>query len=399
MAWEDKMIKDLQLIEDITPLFEKKVVVWGIGNKGRVLIQQMKEMGAGKKGILLCDSKSTLWNEKFLDYKIMSPVEMRDHIKNMGIHSIIILVTVLSVTAQNEIIKSIEEMFGTEIDVYTEYAVEYGLYLGINNSYVDSEYKRKELMERQTARRYPSKEKLSQLEQIYKYFTFLPLYNDEIVLVYQPGKVASSTVYNSIKRYNRNALHCHILAEICDNEDDLYRLLDKKGGKIICLVRDPVARRISEMWQNIKNVERYAIDADFGEIEKYYFDGSFENFEFDWFDHEMKKAFHLDVFEYPFNQNKGYSIIKQGGIELLLMKMEKLDSLENVIGNFLGIEGFQLYSKNVGREKEYRFAIKEYKKNFILSKKRLTDIYRNNNRMRHFYSEQECDELYKKWAQ
>lgn len=392
------MVKDLQLIKDITPLFEKKVVVWGVGNKGRVLIQQMKEMGAGKKGFLLCDSKSTLWNEKFLDYNIMPPAEMKDHVENVGIHNIIILVTVLSVTAQNEIIKSIEEMFGTEIDVYTEYAVEYGLYLGINNSYVDSGYKRKELMKRQTARTYPSKERLAQLEQIYKYFTFLPLHNDEIVLVYQPGKVASSTVYNSIKRYNCNALHCHILAEICDNDDDLYRLLDQKGGKIICLVRDPVARRISEMWQNIKNVERYAIDADFGEIEKYYFDGFFENFEFDWFDHEMKKTFHLDVFEYPFNQNKGYSIIKQEGIELLLMKMEKLDSLENVIGDFLGIEGFRLHSKNIGGEKEYRFAIKEYKKNFRLSKKRLTDIYRNNIRMRHFYSEEECDDLYKKWV-
>ncbi len=393
------MVKDLQLMKDITPLFEKKVVVWGIGNKGRALVQKMKEMGAGKKGILLCDSKSILWNEKFLEYKIMSPIEIKDHIEHMGIHNnIIILVTVVSVTAQNEIIKSIEEMFSTEIDVYTEYAVEYGLYLGINNLYVDSGYKRKELMERQVARRYPSKEKLAQLEQIYKYFTFLPLHNDEIVLVYQPGKVASSTVYNSIKTYNRNVLHCHILAEICDNEDDLYRLLDKKGGKIICLVRDPVARRISEMWQNIKNVERYAIDADFGEIEKYYFDGFFENFEFDWFDYEMKKTFHLDVFEYPFDQTRGYSIIKQGDIELLLMKMEKLNGLENVIGDFLGVEGFRLHSKNVGGQKAYRFAIKEYKENFILSKRRLADIYRNNNRMRHFYSNQECEELYKKWA-
>lgn len=26
------MIKDLELMKDITPLFEKKLVIWGVGN-------------------------------------------------------------------------------------------------------------------------------------------------------------------------------------------------------------------------------------------------------------------------------------------------------------------------------------------------------------------------------
>ena len=54
------MVKDLQLLKDITPLFEKKLVIWGAGNKGREIIQDIVSMGAGRKGILLCDSDSNL---------------------------------------------------------------------------------------------------------------------------------------------------------------------------------------------------------------------------------------------------------------------------------------------------------------------------------------------------
>lgn len=390
------MVKDLYLIKDISPLFEKKIIFWGIGSRGRYLIEKMKLMGAGKEGMLLCDTDKTLWGDEFLDYKIMSPVQMQEYAECMGIHNIIILVTVLSIRAQDEIIKEIGELLGEDVEIYTEYAVECGLYYGLKNPCVNSEYRERELWERGTSSRYMD-EKSLQIINAYKHFAFLPLHNDEIILVYQPGKVASSSIYKSIQYYGRYVLHCHILSDIRDNGDDLYRILNMKSGKIICLVRDPVARRVSEMWQNMKTRTRYAIDADFREVEKYYFDCAFENIEFYWLENEMKKTFHLDVFEYPFDKESGYSIIKQGNIELLLMKMEKLDKMETVIGNFLGIEGFQFRNDNVGSEKAYRFALEEYKKCFSVSKERLEEIYKKNNHLRHFYSDQECNELYDKW--
>lgn len=390
------MVKDLELIKDITPLFEKKVIFWGIGNRGRYLIEKLKLMGAGKEGILLCDAKRTLWGDEFLSHKIMSPAQMQECAMRIGIHNIIILVTVISIETQNEIIKNIEELLGRDVEIYTEYAVECGLYFGLKNPCVNSEFRKRELLERDIASRYLS-EKSAMIENAYKYFTFLPLHNDEIILVYQPGKVASASVYKSIQNYGHNVLHCHILADIRDRGDDLHKILDMKSGKIICLVRDPVARRISEMWQNMMTRTRYAIDADFNEVEKYYFDGAFENLEFQWFENEMKKTFHLDVFAHRFDKDKGYSIIKQGNIELLLMKMEKLDKLENVIGSFLGIEDFHLQNNNIGGRKSYRFAMEEFKKDFTISQERLEEIYKKNDYMRHFYSDQECNEFYDKW--
>lgn len=391
------MIKDLQLMKDITPLFEKKVIIWGIGHKGRVFIQKMKEMGAGKRGVMLCDSKSSLWGKEVMGYSIMSPDQIKNIIQNNGLGNVVILVAVLSLESQNEIIESIKRLIGEEATIYTEYAVEWGLYLNINNQYVNKEYKKRELLEREICRQYSSKEKMDQMVKAYKYFSFLSLYNNEIILVYQPGKVASTSICSSIQRYGRNVLQCHILSEISYRGDNLYKLLNLKGGKIISLVRDPVARRISEMWQNITNIQRYSTEVDFSEVEKYYFDSQFENTEFYWFEDEMKKTFNIDVFTYPFDKEKGYIIIKQGNIELLLMKMEKLNELEKIIGDFLEIEDFHLQNDNIGKEKLYRFAFDEYKKNFIISHERLFEIYKDNKYMKHFYTEYECEALYKKW--
>lgn len=112
-----------------------------------------------------------------------------------------------------------------------------------------------------------------QIPNAWRYFSFMPLHNDEIILVYQPGKVASSSVYRSILNFGRYALHCHTLGDTGFGDNNLYKLLSIKSGKIISLVRDPVARQISAMWQNIPSLNRYSSDVDFFEIERYYFGG------------------------------------------------------------------------------------------------------------------------------
>ncbi len=43
------MVNDLQLMKDITPLFEKYLVIWGIGQKGRTIVEDIISMWGGKK--------------------------------------------------------------------------------------------------------------------------------------------------------------------------------------------------------------------------------------------------------------------------------------------------------------------------------------------------------------
>lgn len=146
-------------------------------------------------------------------------------------------------------------------------------------------------------------------------------------------------------------------------------------------------------------MERYAADADFFDVERYFFGGEkFEDVQFEWFHREMKNLLKIDVFQYPFDQQQGYSLIKKGNIELLLMKMERLNELEDVIGSFLGIKDFHILNSNVGKEKSYRFAYNDYKMNFsVVSEEKIKEIYKQNEYMKFFYSEQEREELFNKW--
>ncbi len=390
------MIRDLQIMKDISPLYDKKLIIWGMGKKGRQILAEILEMGAGKKGILLCDSDSSLQGEELFNHIILTPKDLQQKIKNVVKGDMAILVTASSTIAQDEIIKEAEKMCGESIDIYTEYALEWGIYLGLKNSNIEKEYKEKKFHEHEKRMLY-KRDVMEQMERTYKYFAFLPLHNDEIILIYQPGKVGSATVYKSIQGYGRHVLHCHRLEDIGEDGDSLRRLLELKSGKIISLVRDPVARQIAAMWQSVSQIHLYSPDADFAEIEEHFFPGHSIIGGFGWFDGQMKRIFDIDVFKYPFDQEKGYSIIKKGNIEVLLMKMEKLNSLETVIGEFLNIENFRLNSGNIGLEKPYRFAYREYKADFKLSKEVLDRVYEKNEHTKHFYSEQERQALYEKW--
>lgn len=390
------MIRDLQMMKDISPLFDKKLVIWGIGKKGRQILTDILEMGAGKKGIFVCDSDCSLQGREILNNIVLSPKNLYSEIEDVAKEDIAVLVTVVSTRAQNEIINELERVLGKTIEIFTSNAIEWGIYFGLKNPNIEREYRDKKILEHEK-KMLQRKDDMEQMERTFKYFAFLPLHNDEIILIYQPAKVASSTVYKSISNYGRYALHCHMLDNIGEDGDSLRKLLELKSGKIICLVRDPVGRQIAAMWQNIHQVYRYSVEADFAEIEAYFFPEHFVGGEFGWFDRELKKVFNIDVFEYPFDQEKGYSIIQKGNIEVLLMKMEKLNDLEAVIGEFLSIENFKLDNQNVGSEKPYRFAYRDYKANFKLPKEVLDNVYVKNEHTKHFYSEQERGIFYNKW--
>lgn len=385
-------------MKDISPLFEKRIALWGMGKKGCEILGNIISMGAGGHGILLCDSNCDIQGKDILGHTVLSPGKWYQELESIGLETVAVLVTAASVKFQDEILRELEIRYGQSVEIYTEYAVEWGIYLGLKNSNIDNVYKEKKKLIQQEDNRV-SRESQSRKQEIMplKYFAFLPLHQDEIILIYQIGKVASSTIYNSLLNYRRNVLHCHYLTGIGETEDSLYELLNLKGGKIISLVRDPVARQISEMWESICLAHGYSAEVDFSEIEKAYFPDQFDGGEFDWYEDEMKRVFKIDVFEHPFDKEKGYSVIKQGNIELLLMKTEKVDELENVIGNFLNIEGFRLENNNVGEENAHRFAYREYRENFCLSEDILENIYKKDEHMKHFYSEQERDILYRKW--
>ena len=89
------MIRDLQMMRDISPLFDKKLIIWGMGKKGHQILADILEMGAGKTGIFLCDSDYSLQGKEILNNIVLSPEDLYNTIKDVAKEDIAVLVTVV----------------------------------------------------------------------------------------------------------------------------------------------------------------------------------------------------------------------------------------------------------------------------------------------------------------
>lgn len=230
------------------------------------------------------------------------------------------------------------------------------------------------------------------------WFMFAPLY-EERFLIYQPGKVGSTSVYQSLIGINKYAFHTHCLNRLEIGAEKMRSLCEKMGGlKIITMVREPIMQMLSGMWENFDQTWRYSENVNFREIQNYFFGKDFYLYESEWFNTELKAVFGIDVFAYPFDREKGYVIIEERGISILLMTMEKMNELEDVIGKFTGIKKFQLDQKNIGSKKAYRFAYSEYKKIVRFSRELLDQIYFKHFFVKHFYTNDMIETFISRWS-
>lgn len=242
------------------------------------------------------------------------------------------------------------------------------------------------------------------------------------IVVWQKGKVGSSTVYKTLKSAGlaNPVFQIHFL-----NPDNLRRvkddlktrglsiprhidngeiLLDRynkkgvNGWKIITIVRDLIKIKISAFFENIHRfscnhnglmTEKGDINTNLARelLEKTFcnFDES-KDYVCTWFDREIKQMLNIDVFDYPFDHDKGYTIIKENNVDLLILKTELLNTtFDEAISTFLHIDfPIQLKNTNISEKKYYNRAIKEVDKEIVIPDDVLNKIH-SSRYMRHFY--------------
>ncbi len=251
------------------------------------------------------------------------------------------------------------------------------------------------------------------------------------ILVYQMGKVGSVTVFYSLRHYlDQPIYHVHRLNPeymlvameyrfryAIDDRLKEYNRLEitemlylrnqiKMGidhrWKIITLVRDPLERNISaffheiEYWNFSPDFSNGSIDVNevLGLFLKKH---EFHDMPLEWFDLEMKSVFHIDVYDSEFPKERGYHIYHGDNVDLLLIRLENLSSCgEQVISQFLNIEGFKLKNENVANNKDYGEAYKKFKKDVKLPGDYIDKIY-SSKYARHFYTDEEIHMFRNKW--
>lgn len=401
----DKIVKDAQLVSNFQWLYEKKIVLYGAGQRGDEAFEILSNLKDANV-IAYCETDADRWKhdnqcEKKNGIKVCSLDKL---IKYNNIRDILFIITTKSEQGEREIISTIEKNYPDVNLVVTWTAFFLAVYLNIQDKRFQSLYQQW-FIERNLLR-------VNSLMAEFIDSSFECAMEKDTVLVYQPGKVGSFSIYQSLKREKIPCAHIHRIADT-DKENTAYyarypelcelwkKMRDKtENMKIITMVRDPIRRSVSSMFQGIyrncisdiqtgmslhDNAVRHVVrDADYGKT----------GHMFEWFHDEMEQTTGIDIYRYDFNKEKGYGIVKEKGIEILVLVMEKMNQNVDVLKDFVGrdkMQTFTLLRQNVGSDKNYRYLYKNIMKSIRMPSRVLDFYYRNNPGMEHFYTKENME--------
>jgi len=274
-------------------------------------------------------------------------------------------------------------------------------------------------------------------------------YSEPPLLVYQMGKVGSKTVIESLKalEIDRRIYHFHMLRPDRIGEYENWRKkffgsdnsrleyvwkcqyirkqiehgLDGKKWKIITLVRDPIARNLSDFFQNIKmeqlaNNQQWKLKGVGSEVSPVYdFEITVNNLDtkelieiflkkyrhydpLKWFDREFLNILDIDIYASDFRTSKGYKIYEEKEAVVLLLRLENFnDCAAEAFKEFLDIDDLALVNTNVG-SKKYHAQIYEAFKNAIVFPEAYLDKIYSSKFAQQFYSQAEIEKFRAKWC-
>ena len=242
------------------------------------------------------------------------------------------------------------------------------------------------------------------------------------VIVYQMGKVGSSSISQSLKtQLDCPVFHVHRMnLQNISAVDKEYKhagqmppdetagiflgthvISKNRPARIISLVREPVERNISAFFQNYKRFvgQKYqplAVELD--QLIDRFLTSYNHDVPLTWFDIEMKATTSIDVYQYPFPFDKGYTIIRKPPYELLVIKLETRDHVkEEAVKKFLELDRFELNRHNVGQNKNYALTYQDFKKHIRIPAHYIVRMCASRYTT-HFYSAGEIEQIIRKWA-
>jgi len=242
------------------------------------------------------------------------------------------------------------------------------------------------------------------------------------IIIYQMGKVGSSSILRSLGASGYKPYHIHYLnPERLRQIESTYlskqhnlplhistsrkliknRTFESPNCRVISLVREPISRNMSAFFENKK-----LFTHNFSQIEQKSINAYIKNFLSNyphnvplvWFDNELKGQLGIDVYAYSFPQADGYSIIKKDNIRLLILKLEISDeSKKRALTEFLDISEISLQRANVGAKKDYADIYKSFLERIRLPEEYI-DRMCTSKYTRHFYSDKEIEQIRYKWG-
>lgn len=253
------------------------------------------------------------------------------------------------------------------------------------------------------------------------------------IVVYQMGKVGSTTVVTSLRALplERPVWHIHTLnpSELKKMRVDhlsheravagieywegkeLHHLLEssKQSEKlsVISLTREPVARNVFAFFQRLdhwypdfdQQMVARGEEAVFADLREIFIKDYHHECPLYWFDNEVRSMLGIDVYDSPFFPEQGYAHYENDKTKLLVIRLDNLSEQgPALISKFLALDArdFPLIEKNVRERLSYGNAYRHFVKHLSLPSTLLEKMY-TSKYVQHFYSEDEVKGFKTRW--
>lgn len=256
---------------------------------------------------------------------------------------------------------------------------------------------------------------LNKYKQIF-YRRILDNENGEALLVCMPRKTGDFTINNTLNEHKITFFNMWHNPEIYDK--DVFDKFDKV--KIITAVREPISQKISNLYEEISQIEMSfmrvindrLLENGFTNIDDVVKNGgdvqkifdrrneiSFKQFgtyaSLEAFFSQFNKNI-CNITESEFNKEKGCMIIKSENIEVFAYQLEKLNEVVEDLAEFVGSDFKTLSNGNVAKDKWVSSSYEKAKKELVLTKEFVSDCY-NSSYVNHFYKAEEIEMFKNKW--
>lgn len=242
----------------------------------------------------------------------------------------------------------------------------------------------------------------------YEYSRVLIGAHKEPLFLHQMGKVASVTIANTLN-LDFNIIHTHT-GNAFTQHLERKKIVPSKDRplKLITILRDPVSRKKSVFFQNlVKSPYSFSFDSRADALsatpqelmERYLSWSNGYSEATTWYDLHFKNQTNIDVYDHPFDVEKGWQIIKTGNVEILILRFEDINR------NYLtALNQYvcptkpyaRLRSGNVSSEKWYGERLKAFNKLLTYDPEELDSVY-SSRYMLHFYSPDEIASFRKRF--
>lgn len=250
------------------------------------------------------------------------------------------------------------------------------------------------------------------------------------LLVHQMGRAGSMTTVNTLRAAGLTmpVFHTHWLNPASVNKrvdwvraqpeqrhplnvrtsvriaDEIQRLGPRhRNWHLVTVFREPVARNLSVFFLSIE-----AFIPDFfrrhraGTLSHQdILDVFLERFPHDqplrWFDEEVRDVFGIDVYQHAFPTDKGYQIIRDDGLALLLIKVETLNACyQDAFAEYLGLRIPELKQTHVTERDPTYSMYGDFIANVALPENYIDRMYRSKFAT-HYYTPGELATLRQRW--